>query len=407
MAKRPYYRLESVREDGSKENPELYDLKRFNSEWKMSRRGFIGLASVISALCVGCGREEEGVVIEETQENKGKGTHSKGIKLISFSPSGKLLATLGEENELKLWDLATGRKRILSISDSTDTFAFKSDNEFLAITYNKEAGSNLTQINLVGGMTDRVTMDLGTPFISPSGKFLVDLKDNKVNIYHIPSNSLIGNIKLDAPFIHYIGMSTPVFSLDESFFACVTKKNTSIIDLKRCEVAGIIEESCCVPIGFSPDGRILILAFFDENLDKEEIKLWNVKENIFTEIRKTMDNRFISCAAFSIDGKFLAVGGSFIEILDPLGGNLIASFGDIEEMIGDNFGSGGRNYTYMVFSPDSKILAAGGFCTVRLLDVTTGDIVLTLLDEFVNCCCLPSGWRPGCLCDRICICVPV
>jgi WD40 repeat protein/serine/threonine protein kinase len=60
--------------------------------------------------------------------------HGKGVPCVAFSPDGTLLASAGKDNEVKIWDPATGQllQRLTDFAAEVETVAFSSDGRMLA-----------------------------------------------------------------------------------------------------------------------------------------------------------------------------------------------------------------------------------------------------------------------------------
>src|SRR5262249_44358233 len=138
---------------------------------------------------------------------------------------------------------------------------------------------------------------------------------------------------------------------------------------------GIMAES----VAFSPDGHTLAAA----GLGQQSIRLWNVKTR---RVTRSLPGLGATALAYSRDGRTLAVAegegavseqSAAIHLLDPVTGRQLAVLPD-----------GFRFVTSVTFSPDGRLLAAGGVVggaqitqqhgLTRVWDTTTHALVATL-----------------------------
>ena len=122
-------------------------------------------------------------------------------------------------------------------------------------------------------------------------------------------------------------------------------------------------------LAFSPDGNTLATGGWDKS-----IRLWNVKTGKQTTVIKTHTTG-INCLIFSPDGRYLVWGGrSFLDNTDD---PLTIRIWDLKK---------GKEKSSLPFvraesvaySPDGKILAAGGGRIARLWDTKTEKVKFTL-----------------------------
>ena len=249
--------------------------------------------------------------------------NKKCVSAVSFSPDGKLLASGGGDNTVKLWDVATGK-----------------------------------EIKTLSGHTNEVW---GVSF-SPDGKLLASgSRDKKVKLWDVTTgkeiNTLTGHTNI---------LSSVSFSPDGKLLASGSYDKTvrlwNVTTGK--EINTLRHTNQIVSVSFSPDGKLLASGGADRT-----VKLWDVAtgKQIQTLPGHTSWVRSVN---FSPDGKVLASGSadSTVKLWDVVTGKQIKTL------------SGHTNGVRSInFSPDGKLLVSGS-CdnTVKLWDVATGKQTNTL-----------------------------
>jgi hypothetical protein len=143
ILKRPNYRLkvENWWEDGTKDEPEFYELTEIEGNLKLTRREFLAVTALLSTLLSGCASVSPILSCKDIK------AHKDFLGSVSFSPDGKLLASGSRDNTIKLWGVATG-KLLPSFFDPEATekdckgVTFKYVNEYgEVVTYTLPCGS--------------------------------------------------------------------------------------------------------------------------------------------------------------------------------------------------------------------------------------------------------------------------
>jgi WD40 repeat protein len=277
--------------------------------------------------------------------------HSEAINSVAFSPEGKTLASGSNDNTIKLWDVATGR-----------------------------------EIKTLKGHSEWVTFVT----FSPDDKLLASMSGDKtVKLWDISTGKELQTLSLR----DYWGKKVS-FSSDGKLLAVNDSKQTIIWDVENNKKLQTFNESC--PVAFSPNGRLLArgLLLMDIISGKEIKRLETPK---FENIIEPCDY-YPKTAAFSPDGKLLAIGGVChadvsrrLYYVSPVLFDLATG-----KVLRKMKGSG----DFVVFSPDGKLLAAidnsPGSRTVHLWDVTTGEKItgveiVTSLKTYESVAFSPNG----------------
>jgi len=133
LLKRPNYRLkvENWWEDGTKDEPEFYELTEIEGNLKLTRHEFLAVTALLSTLLSGWVERGEAKEADSCKDIK---AHKSYVNSVSFSPDGKLLASGSYDNTIKLWEVATGKllKTLEGHKDDVYSVSFSPDGKLLA-----------------------------------------------------------------------------------------------------------------------------------------------------------------------------------------------------------------------------------------------------------------------------------
>jgi WD40 repeat protein len=244
--------------------------------------------------------------------------HVDGVKGVKFSPDGQTIASIPENNEIKLWHL---------------------DGRLQATLKGHNTGIN------------------GVSF-SPDGKTIASAANDKT----IKLWDLKGNL-LQTLTGHTAEVTSVAFSPDGKTIASAANDKT--IKLWDSEgtllrtIKGHVAE--VTRVAFSPDGKTIGSASNDKT-----VKLWDLKGNLLQTL--TGHTAEVTSIAFSPDGKTIgsASNDKTIKLWDLTGGLLQTLTGHTAEV------------TSVAFSPDGKTIGSASVDKTVKLWRTNGTLLTTL-----------------------------
>jgi WD40 repeat protein len=255
--------------------------------------------------------------------------HARGTINVAFHPDGTRLASGSYDRTARLWDVSTGRDTILYKGEKTrnDWFpvvAFAPDGKSIAFSYADPGSNDYAHVevrDLGTGATRRILKDqLGMRVLfRPDGRLLfVGGGSGSVALYAVAT----GDLNATLPGGGYI-----------------------------------------TRLAVSPDGKTLAVCHADTT---KGAMLWDVAAAKFAgALRHPSPPGNVTSVAFSPDGKWLATGGSLggvdhrVMLWDPATRQPVATLQGHSALV-----------AALAFSPDSKVLASGSLDrTIRLWDV--------------------------------------
>jgi WD40 repeat protein len=300
------------------------------------------------------------------------------VRGVAFSPDGTILATGGYDNILRLWDVATGRKRadLSGHTEWIESVAFAPDGRVVA-------SGGLDGVRLWDVATGRGTTKLDAGRVlavayAPDGTALATggEGDGAVTIWDVPVGKvrarlpgLPGDDAVIALRFSPGGRTLAATTIDKetAFSADLTvirSGNGSTITLwevangQEPVVRHRINANTLIvwALAFSADGRTLAAG-----TDKRDVRLWDLPTGVERPPLRG-HRRTVHGVAFSPDGKTLASGSldNTVKLWDLTKGEVLATF---------------RGHTNAVkclaFSPDGRTIASGSWDnTARLWDAS-------------------------------------
>ncbi len=212
----------------------------------------------------------------------------RGVRSISFSPDGKILAS-SDENTIKLWNVITGMpfRTLTGHRNWVNSISFSPNGKLLA------SGSDDKTISLwdmeTGDLIDTQHGDNGgvlSVSFSPDGKTLVSgSRGSTIEFWYVTTTGLKHNT-------YYITQPGPVssisFSQDRKTLASGSNDDNNII------IAGVhtipysyyilLNTNPVTSVSFSPDGKTLV------STSKYKIHLWHLMANKKSSRSETRDS---------------------------------------------------------------------------------------------------------------------
>lgn len=282
--------------------------------------------------------------------------HEGPVEAISVSPSGRLVASVGPDRVLRLWDLETGEARALEgHTDQITSVDFSRDGRWVA-TASYDLSIRLWKIDdgtvrVLRGHTDKVRRVL----FSPDNRRLVSLgSDNSIRIWSVSGEAeplvleAIADRSLDATFT----------SDGRRLVTCSHQGNIVIWDLDSGHARVLVgHEGTVESIALSPDGTQLASGGSDGT-----VRLWFLESGDSDVVNRHA--AMVRSVRFSPDGRYLASAGldQMVKLLDRF------------TWRGRDLSGHTERITRIEFSPDARLLATASWDkTARVFDLEAGD----------------------------------
>jgi WD40 repeat protein len=315
--------------------------------WKALFLVSLGLAALAGALLVQPPRTARGAIL---------GQHDYWIRSLAFSPDGARLAAAGGilefKNELRIWDVSTGRHQIWLRGDgpAIETIAFSPDGRWLALALRRQS------VKLLDAATGKEQAHFaGRLYFSfdPDGRELIVLSpDGSASARDLASGSL-RRLPAPGPGQNFICACLPQGLL-------LTHPDRSTLGVwnlaTQQERARFAFPTAIMSSGgaLSRDGQLLAVGGWHG-----DIFFFNLRTQRTWSSRHKLGEP-INSLAFSPDGQTLVSGGQdhSVRLWDVSSGEELGILGEHEAAV-----------FAVSFAPDGRRIASGGFDKViRLWD---------------------------------------
>ena len=315
----------------------------------------------------------------DTGELRGTFDGYEEILALAFSPDGTVLASSGggPDYPIRLWNVVNRRFQDTLFGHTSWTFAlsFSADGKTLV------SGSEDNTIRLWDIQTgelkcllDEHRDDVNSVVFSPDGRTLASgSSDGTIHLWDVHIGRILAILKGPARFPEKI--NAIAFSPDGKTLVSATANQIWLWDTFTKQLKEIIEGHAALvtTVVFSPDGKTIASAGWDWTL-----RLWDTSTG---KLRKTFGEHssLVNTVAFSPDGETIASASRGLIHLWNRKGDLLqlwyARTGEHVEHFIDHI-----DYVLtVVFSPDGKLIASGGYDSrLRLWNANTGHHVATL-----------------------------
>lgn len=287
--------------------------------------------------------------------------HGCLVHSLAFSPNGKVLATLGADSRLRLWDYDSGKElRNLSVPTQYGrvSHAFSPDGTFLAVGW---GGDRIQLWRLDSGQELRrfepAQSAVSLVHFLPDGKTLAATGDQGVTLWDVATGKVLRESLFRRPAAK---AGSPKFGPIFYWLYLVLKSVLLKEDAFQESRGGMIRGQA---LAFSPDGKLLASADM-ENAGPAKIRMWDVATGTALH-HWSMPGAYIDCLLFSPDAKLLAVSAmnqTTVSLFDPATGKELRQLARSQQPL-----------TTLAFSADGKKLAGASYGDALVLwDVTTG-----------------------------------
>lgn len=305
----------------------------------------------------------------------------KGVKAVGFSTDGHFALSVGADNTLKLWDIATGRE--IRTFSGYDRVLISPDGRYVLTGYDGDR----TLLKLLEVSTGKEIRTFSIPIssnesvvISPNGKYALSYsEETSLQLWEISTSREIRRWPLSnfAARVHSVVFSSDgryVLSGSEDGAMRLWDVNTgnkirTFSKYKLAELEHNVGQTIS-SVAFTPDGRYVLSAL------ENAVTLWDISTG--KKIRTFTGNTEVGgLITITPDGKYAVSGGlrTTSQLWDLNMGKRISSFSKVKEKEEWNVALLKVDLS-IVISPDGQYALSGGYeNTLKLWDIKTGKVI--------------------------------
>jgi WD40 repeat protein len=281
--------------------------------------------------------------------------HGAEVYLLSFTPDGKALASLGADQTFRLWDAATGKelRRFERKGQPLYFGASSFGGKFLRGGPGALPPVVMRDIAIGDGQGFTVTYSMDGRVLA-----LVDPR-NLVLVFDTVTGKQTHKFELRDPTGHAIALSPDgkVLAVGEAGGEDHPVRLWDLANNKELTPLQLGRQRVVTKLVFAPDGKQLA------GISGGQVRLWDVTTGKRTRLYEGHDNQVLA-VAFSFDGQKLATAG---------GDGTVRLWETTSEEELKKFTLNDNQFTALAFAPDGKTLIAGSTAnTVQVWDLTTG-----------------------------------
>ncbi|MBL7745248.1 MAG: caspase family protein [Chitinophagaceae bacterium] len=369
----------------------------------------VGHATPISGVCfspdgrlvVTIGEEEKNVKIWETETGnliKTIDAHAEKITSVSFSPDGKYLLTTGHDQTARVWDISSGtlyHSIYYRFSNWIEKGFFSSDGKkILLISDDAMELHDLLSKKLIRPLLDTVSFTVTQNLfrdrhrfysydMSPDGRFTITVNsDSSIKLWDNGSGKILTKVKDGRALFHQCN-----FSRNGEKFLAATRNGTTVWETEGVKlVRSRTDEKNSVWFSlFHPDGQKVLTISADPVSLRGKLELWDIKTGAAVQSYKLPGDSLVVSAVFNSDGKLLLTmsADGVTRLWETQTGKLLRSVSALPPFLKASLEQMSfkdfLEYMQAAFSDDSKFIIAANLNNVASVQATyTGKEVAKL-----------------------------